>query len=539
MARKIDRPVTHNAPLAVTPQTLATVPVGANGQLAVVTDQGAVNLMVRKGGSLVPAVDVATTVRDETIEEMTFTVNSDTGVSPATSVRIRSQAEFTALGSPLRYIHDVFDILQGVTVMYPINVLLDGTAAHGAKPGSCGPVYLGYEPIIGPPTNGSWGRGPSYFGSDFSKLRWFGGINFEGVGEVEIEASQGGVISGTAGKYLTRDLGTWIVNEHRGRLVRIDSGIGAGSYAVVVANTTTELETVSYSLDAGSCNFSIIEPKTVIADTANHSGVYNFGSSWGGYITFFNLKFGTVAQPSSIQIFINTTPSYYIANCMFVTRSFQFDAASQDGYVRCDISSIRLVYDPNYISAVWLKSCTFFPWGTLIYSTDIDRPLVDMEAAYFYWERVAVLAPSGMSAGVPLVRIGQGMSRIYGDFADGMRLRGNGVCDLIQVLGDLVFGYSVYATIISMRLENAANAIVVDGGKVTFPNNLTISGTSALATGWRLLDGGQVFVNNPADIGGTTNIVIDGETKTYVADMANPGDVINGRYGSRFVRRVA
>jgi len=514
---------------AITPKTRATVPVLPDGQLAPVTDQPGVNLMVRKGGSLVPPMTQEYNRTDGYI----YMRVSPTGTSPADGTVVHNQDEYDALGANLRYINDVFRILPDILMAPIVVTLADGVHTEDTTR----PPPSGFSQLtIRVPQRLRFGLGPFWYGDDFTNLRYTAAINIEGENRTTIEASQAGTLGGTGNFVLTRSSGSWTPNEHRGRLVLFDSGVNAGSIAPIISNTATELILSTHIYSAGSCNFTIFEPSASIVCT-DAGGKYVYAPATGDGIvgvTLYNVKVGTPTYPCEYFAWNGNAYNYAIYSmfelggytAIYVSGGEVIGSRIDSSSIHCTGESAIAVVDNAYL----------FTWGLAVWGSPTGTyPLIRVTGGSKLYAVDGAFHNTSGNSNQAVLQLSSGAS-LDSDY--GIRLIGTGVESGLQVLGEAHMWYEyARAAYVRMTFENVGVAVDVDGGKlngsvVAYPVSPT-----GVGTGWRLKNGAQVASLNPSQVGGTTNITIDGESKTYATDLANAGDVINGRYGSRFVRR--
>lgn len=252
----------------IAPKTLATVPVLPDGQIAAVTDQPGVNLMVRKGGVLVPAVDARAI---SSLSDINMAVDYATGTSPPYGTMVRNQAEYDALGITLKYPQDALDILPPILNHRAVVALAAGN--HYAKDASSGrgdgavidtfhmPITYGpsdhYPALILSPTPAGITHGVRFVGSTTT-----------------IEAGIAGTwTTGIPGSNLfTRSSGTWVPDELKGKRLSITSGAGAGSIRVIISNTTNTLMVASNVTAGGAAVISTFSLASILVPRLSPGG---------------------------------------------------------------------------------------------------------------------------------------------------------------------------------------------------------------------------------------------------------------------------
>jgi hypothetical protein len=280
--------------LVATPSTLAGAEVLADGQLAPVTDQPGVNLYVRKGGVLVPAVTTALEVNSE----INMTVDPSTGVSPPSGTVVHSQADYDALGAPLLYIQDAIDILP---LVLNSNIRINLAAGeHLAKSGAGGTgnqTRCCIQLVRGAMSH----KHGAYNSTLTSPSNQNAYLYITGTTSTVVYAEEAGT---TSGAELTRTSGSWTAGELRGKFVIIVTGAGAGLKYPIEENTTTMLRVAGAVFSpAGAVTFRIEEPAAVILPSSD--GVTrnaNPGLRFDGspFSSAGHTKFLVVAVPNSL-----------------------------------------------------------------------------------------------------------------------------------------------------------------------------------------------------------------------------------------------
>jgi hypothetical protein len=508
--------------LEVTPRTVVGAPAGSDGQIVPVTDNPGVHLMVREGGVLVPVVEVSTPIGNQTLEPIIMRVDPVAGVSPAAGIKVVDQAGYDALGGDLLYAQDAIDILPDILMYNVVVTLAAGT--HGVKPGSGG-SFPGRDKIIAVPERIKSGMPSSALVLDFVNNRFWFGLHFEGEDITIIDASQSGTVS-SDGYIVTRDTGTWTAHEHRGRLIQIDSGAGAGNLMPILDNTATTLELGDAST-AGTMAFTIYEPSAVL-DGAGSFIAIDLAATVGEsaiHTVLYNVKVGTETSPMWITCyaFLVTVYSMYFLS--------DYSSLNRFGLMRTVDCSFRFlgVTVPFALDghAMW------FAWGCAMSGYGSSPFITVNNGGILYFLENALLAESGHGAGVPLINI-ESFGQLDADYH--LRLFGNGICDLLRVRGVPSLNNATGRNV-PLTLKNAVNAIVFDGGVSEILPVFSVAPTG-ITNGWVLQNGAQVQTKNPTDMVATNLAIIDGETFTS-ADFSAVGDAVVGRYGSSMTRVVS
>jgi len=246
----------HPDGLVVKPATLAGAELLPDGQVVPTTDQVGVNLMVRKGGSLVPTI-TPYGARSETKEWMTWTVDYATGTSPPDGTIITTQAEFDALGAPLKFLQDVERVRpQWVNHAVRVHVL---AGDQWAMPSQYRKFVSGvgdmHANFIATPFMSS--RNITQDGD--KRATWIAdgaptNTAFLIYGDIQKEETG---IAGTWSQAadsqytFTRTAGTWTAGALEGKFVLLATGPLAGSRMPVTSNDTTSF-TVPGSVGTGA-----------------------------------------------------------------------------------------------------------------------------------------------------------------------------------------------------------------------------------------------------------------------------------------------
>lgn len=514
----------HPDALVVAPKTLVGVDSLVDGQIVPVTDQPGVNLMIRKGGTLKPAVLVREA--SSTTSWIEMTVDPTAGTSPPAGTLVHNQAEYDALGYDLLYAQDALDILP-LILRYGVIIKLKG-GAHAGKYARTGGDN-GYDQWLYFP-DFLVDTAEAYYGDLDGREP---GIYIEGEGENDI-GSPVACTWDVATTQIVRTAGTWTVDEHAGRLVLITSGVLAGMILPVYGNDATSLAINSIQ---GSGTYpltiQVYEPAAVVSGMTslltatpndlraqfpitlglrNVKLVSSYDMTWHGYL---NLQycmaqvsrlvlrhalpydgFGGSAYQSTIQYSSVRLPGSGYARLAVLAGGLSVESSA----IRGNISGgpdIPLVY----LVAGALHSISSIYGPTYEASPTIDGPIFKLSGGQVVGGNYNTLAGNGLTTGVLL---------------DG---------------GDLIYGGSALAWAIRDQAVAIATGVNKRG---------TVTGLHPDSTGntkgWVVSGGSHVHVEDPSVIAASGDeLAIDGTVYPY-ADIPSAGDWIEGPSGSRIVR---
>lgn len=190
-----------------------------------------------------------------TQESMIWTLDGVLGVSPPEGTIITSQAEFDALGAPLKYAQDV-ERIRPTFVNHHIRV----NVAAGTVPENpdVGPYGSPYGTLLQGAGRWHCDKVPwlPVLGGDFYTM--YPGISFKGT-QTEIDASVAGTFSRdarTRRHTFARTAGTWTAGALVGATCEILSGPLAGTIQPIVSNDTTSFLTAG-DADPGAATVRI------------------------------------------------------------------------------------------------------------------------------------------------------------------------------------------------------------------------------------------------------------------------------------------
>jgi len=450
------------------------------------------------------------------------------GVSPAPGTYVHNQAEYDALGAPLKYCQDALDILpqfidHGITVSC-------AAGEHLAKPGTMGTSPYAVNSFLRTGSHHSSANGvpngnipPELFGSI--------GVLFNG--EVTIhQASISG--SRTALRVFTAPGETWTINEHKGRFASFVSGSGAGYISVIVSNTADTL-TIAEDFPAGASVIDITSPATVwlfSEDGITQLPDYGWSVGPGGgdespltiVYLFTNIQFGKPAVPWT---FFQVVTSYYFimfcrAFCYSPSGAQFVNSGWGSGYVKGDI-----IVANCEIAMLGGASLDAFGFGlfymasSYMHGTASGR-LMRLDSGATLSLYANTIEPVGAISAV-YVNNGAYMS------GNGNLFIGDGNCTGIrQALGTTkIRGFSA-------DFQNCAVAVQVDQDDLNVQGTLTGAGNTV---GWQVAGGARVNAAL-AGIGATTAVLLDGVAKTYAGDWPTAGTEVVGTLNSRIRRKA-
>jgi len=500
MTHRVDRDKRFRALVELEPTTLAAALAGDNGQLAVVTDQAGRHLYVREGGSLVPAIEER--LRAVTQSDIYMRVDGSGGTTPPAGTRVVNQDEYDALGYDLLSIQDALDIIPpGVAHLVYISV------AAGRYPGNA--PYFGYT--------------ASFVVPGFID---FGGyLYIQGESKTTIEVAQAGTV--TDSKHIQRSAGTWTVDEHKGKLAEIKTGVGAGKVCPIAGNTADTLF-VAQNLTTGACTFEINEPAAIL-EPGNAIG---FSVSTTLFFYLDNLTFGDTTDP------YQTILLYGSANLQGCSGYF-----AAYGWI--------YVYGTGLNSTMWYCSFEFTRGqinvldtgsyltigATYIYGdptetgTDIPGLLVIGEDSRVRTHYPIFEVTDGSATDPIIYSLGSYVNMRHND----TYIIGNGLCTGIYAEhGVTVFAQQATA---ELYIENCGTAVEAAKGAEI---QLELLGTPSTSNvnGFVISGGARVTAVDPQNVTASGNeLDLDSDTTATYSDLS-VGDTITGPGGSS-IRRTS
>lgn len=518
--------------IEVSPKALASVPAGADGQIAVVTDQAGRHLYVRESGTLVPAIEAAQTSSDvmallSTQSSITMVVDYDNGESPPAGTIITSQDDYDNLGltNGLKYIQDALDMLP-LYIEHQVKInLTDGT--HYAKPGTGGDfsMTLNVPSFLSRSYKFYFDQGPLYTP----------GIWISGSVTVEEES-----ISGTLAAYsFTRSTGTWTEDSLVGKRILITSGASAGTEFLICKNSATVAELCSRATSVGSCVANVIGLGAALisndGDTSTWLGVQmsNLVASNVPLVLFDHVSLGTISDRlmtstlSSSFAGFNSCDIFVDGNLNFAYASFS-SSVNVKSYFDCgvgsSISSVCLGYN-GFSGCLFLSSATT---GTSLFSS------YDHAAHTVATFSDCVFRAMGSFSGY-LLQVSDNIQTLL---SVNTRLLGNNLCK--GILLSQAFGYGspkislITSSGYSPSIANCTIAVEARGcvSPITVSSQFDASLSTGNGVGFKLSQGSDLHVKNLSAIAATTEVEIDGEAIPY-SEFANVGDCVIGIKGSK------
>jgi hypothetical protein len=460
-------------------------------------------------------------------------IDPTNGQSPPSGTVVTVQPEYNALGYDLKYLQDAFDILP-YFVEHNIRIMMK-SGTHLAKPNSgrwWSGVFEGF--VYVPPIRASVKK--AYF--DYNPeppASFYAGIDIYGEGETEIESSQSGTIYYNEHR-ITRDSGTWTVDEHKGRFVEILTGVTAGEKYIIVGNSTTELEIGDLCREStGAVTFKIIENDTTCLSSLNGATGIQVGMIAEGDvsevpISFKNLNFG------------NSTVNF--GSMVIGTHSIAFD--------RCNILSSGYIY----VGSSRGKPKSYLETIDSVIEFTAESLGIYVERGGHLWENASYIrgkAEDSINGALIHAELGgvldlnstviepdnsytRSCIRIYGGGVrvdHKMRIYGNGSCTGIW-MRDTTHPCS-FEDLQGVITDCAIAVHLYSVGRININTNF-YDGSTGNTIGWKLENGSQLVINNPQEIEATTDLDIDGDTGSYSL-LSNIGDMVIGQYGSSILRR--
>lgn len=252
---------------------------------------------------------------DQTTELLRMTVDPVAGVSPALGTLVHSQAEYDALGAPLLYPQDVFDILPiGLKASVFVSVE-DGVCL--AKPNDSGfPGYsfLGLPKAFKTVADRFFTTDHPYYNNPI--------ISFEGKNRTVIRTCTGHCNGrGSIGTILPAGM---TPDEYRYKMVYITSGANAGTMFPIRTNGADYINGPAMYLEVGDCEFEIYDiPAKMIPSTdginQDAGGLY-WQTGIEVSVFFVNIDFGTedVAWNSIEDYQRDPWNNLWIMDCRFI-----------------------------------------------------------------------------------------------------------------------------------------------------------------------------------------------------------------------------
>jgi hypothetical protein len=511
--------------LELKPRTLSTVPAGVDGQIAIVTDQGPVNLMVREGGALVPAVDVSDRL-DRTTSAITMQI-SLTGTSPPTGTIVHSQAEYDALGYSLRYIQDAIEILP-IGLAFPVLIEL-GDGVHLAKVGGGGR-----------PTFSACFIAKGFIQVNKFRQQPVGAINSSVV--ILVKGKNRNVLltdaagtCGGRGSITGITPGGMTIDQYMGKLLIIKTGANAGTIMPIRTNGIDFLNGPALAMSSGACTFDIYEPLAAVIPSTD--GITQNASFLSAPINlevqliFQDFDLGTVVVGAN---YIQVGP--LLASIRFNYCRIRFTGTTGTSFMAIGGNSILLLNCLIQMVACAGNWSSGLPGSLLVAGCIVKgnpvEPFFSADAGgtlSFYY--TSIEPDTGWTGTVFSLRAGNLV------MSGENWLFGHGPCTAIKVTDiynkgtSVVYGYYLW-------IEGVDTMFDISGSMgLTLEHYSQVHCGIDNNVGWRISNGARVLSDNfvPENPMLVSDIIIDGVAEPF-SKLSLSGDEIVGRYGSRVIR---
>jgi hypothetical protein len=536
MARNFDSRKQMFDDVELAPKTLLTVPVGTDGQLAVVTDNPGVRLMVREGGVLVPAIDAATVdvtnKVDQTTTSITLNVDPVGGTTPPAGLIVHSQAEYDALGYSLLRPQDAIDILP-IGIGHSIIVrMLAGN--HLAKVGSSGRPTFHYALITKAfiDTSDKTQQDISITGWLFKSMIIFKGVTktiaYSGSGAWT--GSGTGVISGITPGGMTPDA-------YIGKLLIITTGANAGTYMPIRTNGIDSITgpPMPTYLALGACTFDVYDPAATLLPSTDGitmnatSGILSPLSTVR--VSVENIKIGTDAMPNLTIRMGSYFPliSHYIFGCQMVSASVGAYAGGRLNVWWTDIKLVGAAYagahNINDGVSLYMTGCT-------LRGVSSANFLYAANGGALFIGNTAITPNAGVTASI--FHLDWGLLNILAQ----VNIYGNGLCTGLTVSDIGQWGAPSTVAYGLIWMDNCATMFSILGtAGLYLEKNIHSSCGATNLVGWRVSAGSKVLSDNFTTTQPmlTSDIIIDGVAASF-SSLTVAGDELVGQYGSRMIR---
>jgi hypothetical protein len=446
--------------------------------------------------------DMITNIKSFTAtkEDMNWVVDYVNGVSPPDGTVITTQAEYDALGYPLKYVQDYARIVPDAIAH---RIIVDCVAGnHYSRPGTeplYGGVFLSVAHRLLAARAGN---------VDSTKALRAAGVMFRGVRLYVHEDVAVTIASGATGTTVTRSAGTWDA-DLANKTVVVTSGTGLGQRAKIVSRTDTVL-TCAGKLTAGSVTVSVYDCATKWIPSADGGTTFqtyalNVGttpfSDTG--ITFEDLQIGSTSHP-----------------CYFATiGKIIFNGCNLHGSLSNTAKASELYFNYSYLEvpvALWngmVLGCHSSLKSSIVYGNAGDGHLVwfypgtvhNIEGCYFI--------PETSYAGVvldsyyaELVDFGGHPSFINGNtLCTGVKVQKNSTLvdtDILYLVDCAIGHHQVGCSLNISGYKGSGNALIfkLEGGAQLYYNYSTTVVTGTL---WSNIDGTDYAASNFAARGDT------------------------------------
>lgn len=461
-------------------------------------------------------------------------VNLDpvSGTSPPASTVIRNQAEYDALGYNLKYLQDVPRIIPPTLTTRVLANMGPGTYLNT-------PLNPFYAPEFGSDAQLSVNnlllnhRGSLFLNSPETYFRR--GIAYVGTDVTEVQPEITGNIV-TNNTLLRTDAGTWVVDEHLGRSVLVESGSSAGEKRRVESNTTNTLTLVGGGLSTtGACSFKLVEPAAVVLDSTDgvtrNGARINFSLNDPGATALFNnVQFGTPSIPIYGMDSVGQS-RFLLINCVVHAASSGFWLVV--GYGGGAVSECYINNLNSYPPAIAPSPNGFFIGDTVIDGNPRSGwGHLTLTANNSITIRNSTIIASAPGNNNHLIGL---RSNCTVELENRIRLKGNTNFNGIH----LSYDAGASTTLITdepadIQINDCESAILAQAGaNIVIEDDIAGTGN---AVAWEIEDGASVVVPDPTGLGGVVELRIDGEDFTYAQVVPSSGDLFVGQKGSRFLK---
>jgi hypothetical protein len=459
-------------------------------------------------------------------EQIIMAVDYSTGISPATNMKVFTQADYDALGYPVKYWQDAIDLIPSdANYKVTINV---ANGLHYARPGTTGGNPALKAALILP-----------QFKHSESQDMMNASINFvAAMADVET-----GIAVTVSAEGVTRTSGAWSEDELLDQFIIITSGASSGADAIPVWKNSTSMAYLAKKFTAlGAAVVSVVKPGATFMPqwddgTALNVGIYSrFIGLASIPIKFEGIAFGNADKPWNYWNAL-TGQSIWYTQCVAYGTQFigTFESYSSASYSRIWMSSVvlhsiegysaRSVFSMDGVSSVGGS-------GVVVLGSTSASALI-MLGDYYSGSvlRISnlVVRPSASFSKV-LVGLYCGALFYPASSSSPCKIQGNGICTGIKI-GHYRGEQSYVSNLASMRIQDCAIAFDISGNTESLEALLPDS--TGNTVGWKIEGGGRVVIKTPSQIAATTEMQIDGDSITYAALPA--GTTFEGALGSSVI----
>jgi hypothetical protein len=452
---------------------------------------------------------------DQTTGNTTMSVDAATGTSPPAGTIIHNQAEYDALGAPLKYVQDAIDILP-IGIAHAVLVNL-AAGAHLAKADNSGFPGWSLGLMLKPfkyVDNGKF---------DVSSAWYLAGIQIRGAAFTVVHAA----VAGTSTLYgFTRDSGTWTAHALKGKFASVTDGSGAGQIFVIIDNTTTALTLQGSNWAPGTCSMEIDDPSSVLlcsTDGINPDVGWGIYIPHGGYevpIMLSMVQLGTQALPWGAVGQWDKSSFVFQQSRIWFGNWWRVEANADASFLArvCDFEGSSYVGFRGASSYGKLIGIRFHNGIGLVQLPLSDRALVDLTDCTFDVSDLGVSGSVCVRCEGSHIDSSGGGNIILGDGANyGIRCGGR-------------WGNDTYFYYPEFQFFNCGMAIFVAACTLHIQGHDRFIGSSGNAVGWGISSAADVICEDFSHIGATAAIYLDGHYFDY-SDIG-AGETLVGRYGS-------